>query len=295
MNIKDFELTKKKFEVADIAKVQLPLRLFPKLLNLEERHGVELGAAYQNRNYAGKIIDYIPEKLANDLKVALTNANFYSVLTDGSTDASITEKEAIFTIHFDPSPIGEDCVKICTSYLDLAGLKNANSRGVIEAINDSFKSIGIDTYVDKLVGFGSDGASANCGKKEGVKTLLQESNEWLVFGWCVAHRLELSLKDRLKATSFTDVDDMILHLYYLYKKSPKKLRQLKELVSLYKNTEFYEGGFRPRKVSGISYNHPNFFIIFHSVCCYGHLCTQASFWVWVTWLFVRLIFVTLFL
>ena len=114
------------------------------------------------------------EKLANDLKVALTNANFYSVLTDGSTDASITEKEAIFTIHFDPSLIEEDCVKICTSYLDLADLENVNSRGVIEAINDSFRSIVIDTYMDKLVGSGSNGASVNCGKKEGIKTLLQE-------------------------------------------------------------------------------------------------------------------------
>ena len=119
--------------------------MFPKFLNLEERHGVELGTAYRNRNYAGKIIDYISEKLANDLKVALTNANFYIVLIDGPADASLTEKEAIFTIHFDPSPIGEDRVNICTSSLGLADLKNANSRWVIEAINHSFKSIGIDT------------------------------------------------------------------------------------------------------------------------------------------------------
>ena len=114
--------------------------------------------------------------------------------------------------------------------------------------------------------------------------MLQKSNKWLVFCWCVAHRLELFLKYNLKATSFTDVDDMILHLYYLYKKSPKKLRQLKELVSLYRTTEFHEGGFSPRKVSGISYIHHNFFIIFHSICCYSYLCTQTSFWVWVTWL-----------
>ena len=138
------------------------------------------------------------------------------------------------------------------------------------------------------------GASVNCEKKEGVKALFQESKEWLVFGWFVAHRLELSLKDSLKATSFTDVDDMILHMY-LFKKSPKKLSQLKELVSLSENTDFHKGGFCPRKASGISYNHSNFFIIFYSICCYVHLCTQASFWVWVTWLFVRLLSVTLFL
>ena len=126
----------------------------------------------------------------------------FNFLTDGSKDASITEKEAIFTIHFDLSPIGEDRVKICTSSLDLADLKNANSRWVIEAINDSFKSIGIDIYMDKFGRFGSDGASVNCGKKEGVKTLLQESNEWLAFCWCVGRRLELSLKDSLSERLF---------------------------------------------------------------------------------------------
>ena len=131
------------------------------------------------------------------------------------------------------------------------------------------KSIGIDTYMDKLVGFGSERASVNCGKKEGVKALLQESKEWLVFGWFVTHRLKLSLKDSLKATSFTDVNDIILHMYYLFKKSPNKLSQLKELVSLSENTDFHEGGFCPRKASGISYNHPNFFynFLFHLLLC----------------------------
>ena len=36
----------------------------------------------------------------------------------------------------------------------------------------------------------------------GVKTLLQESNEWLVFCWCVGRRLELSLKDSLSERLF---------------------------------------------------------------------------------------------
>ena len=59
-------------------------------------------------------------------------------------------------------------MKICTDYLEFADLKNANSRGVIEAINDSFKSIDIDTYMGKLVGFGLDGASVSYRKKEDI-------------------------------------------------------------------------------------------------------------------------------
>ena len=70
-------------------------------------------------------------------------------------------------------------------------------------------------------------------KKEGMKAILQKENPRLAFGWCLAHRLQLALKDSLGQTSFKEVDDVILRLYYLYKKSPKKLRQLHELVALY--------------------------------------------------------------
>ena len=39
-----------------------------------------------------------------------------------------------------------------------------------------------------------------------------------VYIWCMAHRLELSLKDVLKNTCFDDIDEILLCLYYLYGK-----------------------------------------------------------------------------
>ena len=56
--------------------------------------------------------------------------------------------------------------------------------------------------------------------------------EWLAFGWCLTHRLELALKDSLGRTAFSEVDELILRTCYLYKKSPKKLRRLRELVNV---------------------------------------------------------------
>ena len=196
------------------------------------------------------IIDYIADSLSRDLRKHLEHTNFFSILTDGSTDASIIEKEAIFVITFDPSPAGSDKIGIKITFLELADLSNADASGVLKSIKTSFEKLGIDD-MRKLVGFGSDGASVNAGKKQGVKTLLQADNPWLVFGWCVAHRLELALKDALAGTVFADVDELILRMYYLYKRSPKKLRQLKELVDIYEDSfEFVEGGFKPKKASG---------------------------------------------
>ena len=66
---------------------------------------------------------------------------------------------------------------------------------------------------------------------------------WLIFNWCLGHRLELSIKKVLKDTSFDDVD--LLSLYYIYEKSPKKLSQLKDLYDHF--NEIYE--FESRSVT----------------------------------------------
>ena len=215
---KNFETSKKKFETAFfVVKEEIPIAKYKQILSLEEKHGVVIGAAYRNDTSAGIIIDYIADSLKVKLKKELEQINFYSILTDGSTDASTSEKEAMFVVTFDAKPPSTNKIKINISYLNIADITAADARGIIKAIENSFQSISYDNWLPKLVGFGSDGASVNRGKKEGVHALLRQENEWLTFGWCVAHRLELSLKDSLGKTSFADVDEMILRLYYIYK------------------------------------------------------------------------------
>ena len=48
--------------------------------------------------------------------------------------------------------------------------------------------------------------------------------------WCLAHCLELSLKDALASTYFYVIDDMLMRIYYLYEKSPKKCAELADVV-----------------------------------------------------------------
>ena len=98
----------------------------------------------------------------------------------------------------------------------------------------------------KLVGLGADGASVNNGDKSSVKTKLREEIPWLIFGWCMAHKLELGIKDALKGTFFDEVEEMLLRIYYLYKKSPKKLRELEEIHDLVKESMEYDAtGVKP--------------------------------------------------
>ena len=68
---------------------------------------------------------------------------------------------------------------------------------------------------------------------------------------CFSHCLELALKDALK-DSIAPVDESLMHLYYLYKKSSKKHRELKNLYQLMKDQyEFHGDGVRPVKATSI--------------------------------------------
>ena len=74
----------------------------------------------------------------------------------------------------------------------------------------------------------------------------------VVFTWCIAHRLELAVKDSLSnEREFKEIDEMLLRLYYLYHKAPKKLCQLRELShALAGAMEYHKGSVKPYKASG---------------------------------------------
>ena len=84
-----------------------------------------------------------------------------------------------------------------------------------------------------------------------MKAKLQEMCPWLIFNWCLRHRLELSIKEVLKGTSFDDVDEFLLSLYHIYEKSPKKHSQLKDLYDHFNEIyEFESRSVKPLRASG---------------------------------------------
>ena len=115
--------------------------------------------------------------------------------------------------------------------------------------------MGIDTnWKKKLIGFGCDGSNVNIANR-GLKGRLYETTPWVPFVWYLAHRLDLSLRNALKNTPFTAVDEMLMHVYYLYEKSPKKCCELKciilELKACLTEEEMStQGGSRPIQACG---------------------------------------------
>ena len=109
----------------------------------------------------------------------------------------------------------------------LKSLQNGRGRLGITAINaDECK---------KLIVIGIDGPAVN----------------WVYWMWCVAHRLELAVKDALQGTAFDLIDEMLLRLYYIYEKCPKKSRELEDIIGdLQGCLSLDDAGVRPLWTSG---------------------------------------------
>lgn len=262
LNPQQIEDLKRKFDISYFTvKEELPLSKYEKIIALEKRHGVSHDSVYSNRTAATEFISFQAKEVLEKLTEDVAQARFYSIMFDGTTDNTVIEQEAVFVLYFDPAPAkpltGENSgpmVKVKTGLLSIEDLESSDAQGVLHGIKQSLQNLKLqqdETLHPVPIGLGGDGCSTNRGTNNGVQALFKLQYPWVIFSWCVAHRLELALKDALNTTYFKEVDEVLLRLYYLYEKSPKKLRGLYELHLAYKETfEFLENSVKPKRSSG---------------------------------------------
>jgi hypothetical protein len=102
---------------------------------------------------------------------------------------------------------------VCDVFFAFRQPEATNAQGLYACLEGAlqYNIMGIDNWKKKLVGFGIDGASVNMAAG-GLRGYLEADIPWIVVFWCLAHRLELSLKDALKSTFFSKIDEMLMHL-----------------------------------------------------------------------------------
>ena len=169
------------------------------MCQLEEINGVDLRTGYKNDQACATFVQFIAREHQISLKLALTSkSKFFSLQADASTDAGNVEVELFLSLRFDPySDDGMVHVRhtiFCTRYL-----KSETGEGLFECLQTAIKYMEVDDWQQKLVGFGCNGASANIAEG-GLKGHLQREVPWIAMFWCLAHHLELSIKDALKST-----------------------------------------------------------------------------------------------
>ena len=216
-------------------------------LGLEKLHGVKFLEKYEHRNSCIEFIDYISDYLFNkDVKNKLLRTNFIGVLNDGTTDEATVQPKVIYVTFLDP-----DNFEPRLNFLAVAELNESqDGQGLNGALLKSFEDHNIEGILNKIIFLESDGASVNSGLKSGLIALLKQDSEWVSFNWCFSHSLELSLKDSLKYF-IKPLEEALFSLFYLYKKSSKKLRELKLLASVLKEMYVFENNvIRPEKALG---------------------------------------------
>lgn len=189
------------------------------------------------------------------MRAVLSSAKFFSILMDGSTDKGNIDDE-LFLVLFCDTNSSDERVHTRMNFFTVARPRAVTAEGLFECLQSGLGQLGIEAidaaeeYCKKLVGIGTDGAAANIASA-GLKGLVEKELPWVYWMWCLAHRLELAVKDALNGTSFDFIDEMLLRLYYIYEKSPKKCRELEEIVSdLQGCLEFDDAGVRPVRSSG---------------------------------------------
>ena len=98
-------------------------------------------------------------------------------------------------------------VHVQTKVLAVCQPEQATGLDLCHCLKQSFTRVEIKEWRKKLVAFGCDGASANLAQGD-LRGLLEADVPWVVMFWCFSHRLELALKDSLKANQmFKDLND----------------------------------------------------------------------------------------
>ena len=204
---------------------------YPEICSLEARHGVNVGSTYRNVNFCKDFIHFLSMS-RKELASLLSKDNFFSLLMDGSTDAANVDNEVFVVVWCDTdAEMDRVCTK--TSFVTVHQPPRATAVGFMHSLEHCLQCLGVEGLDSmlccRLVGIGTDGASANSAAAF-LKGLVEEKVPRVFWMWCLAHRLELAVKDGLSTTFFSSIDSMLIRLHYLYKKSPQKCAELKTIV-----------------------------------------------------------------
>ena len=189
---------RKQFDIAYfVANNKLAFNKYTAICKLEVRHGVDIGISYVNEN-AGKIFcKFIVEARTGDLRKTVTNAKFFSILMDGSTDVNKIDDELFLVQWCDIDGIDEK-IHSRMDFFTVSRPESGDAKGLFECLQSALQQIGISALnvenCKMLVGIGTDDASVNIAAA-GLKGLVEGELQWIFWMWCLAHRQELALKD----------------------------------------------------------------------------------------------------
>ena len=194
-----------------------PLSDFGWLCELDEKKGLTLGSTYRNTESAKKFIKAIADTEFSKVSSLVQESKFLCFIGDGSTDSSVKEQEMWFV---------RSCMKgeILVNFTGVHAAEKADAKSIVSGLKETVSNnLQIDwgDVSQNMVALSCDGASVMMGSKAGVGALLRAEQPSLLSIHCMAHRLELALKDSTKKMKLYDktVNVLAMGIYYFYHNS----------------------------------------------------------------------------
>ncbi len=169
------------------------------------------------------INDCLADIALKDLLLDMTN-NPFSMAVDGSSDQDLKKMHPMTVRIYDVRT-----KKVATRFLDMCLTDAADSESIFSAMDMALVKNGLNW--DNCIALSVDNAAVNIGSRRSIKTMVIGKNSAIYIHGCPCHICHNGAKKGQSAfarvTNF-DVEDMMVDLYYWFKYSQGRKRQLKE-------------------------------------------------------------------
>ena len=185
-----------------------------------------------HRTKCSRLIDHV---IAPSLKEELIENIAgvpYSLLMDESTDVSVDKNLVIGIIYFN-----KKSNKIEVAYLGTYPVIEATGAALFEVVSNAMEETGL-TF-EKMVGFGTDGASCNVGEHDSVFSRIKDKAPHVILFKCVCHSLALCVKHAFKV--LPDVISFVMsEIAKWFSNSTKRREAFKALCKTEKQLDLFD-------------------------------------------------------
>ena len=178
-----------------------------------------------------RLVEVLGNSVFTDIVTRLRNAECFTLLIDESTDVSHTEQLSLYASWVENG----ESVSYLIGLIAIHGSPDAEN--IFTQIMKHFENINVD--INKMTGFGSDGASVMTGADTGVAVRLRnEIGAHLITIHCVSHCVALSAKTGIETSTLSSLaEDILSKISYDFANSPKRDDELAKIANTFAGQE----------------------------------------------------------
>lgn len=183
-------------------------------------------ATYDSETSANDMLESIAAVIRKDIDNKVLRSPFISIFADESTDIGMEKKLVIYARGVNP-----DNNIPSTYFLENVKVASGTGQVVSQAILDCLEARKIP--MTRVMGFGTDGAKAMTGTKEGATGHLMRVNPMMLNYHCIAHRLALVSSQAAESIPYMkEYQETLTGLFYFFKGSANRNEKLKDIQTL---------------------------------------------------------------